>query len=122
MMSDEPPMPQSGSTELLPQVGAPVGLIAFACVQILHALQAIKLGDTSNRNKKTTKPLKMRESKYGGPYRTFFAQIQKYHWLDELRKTHMASIMQEYLVAQSTGENDSEEEVGFDEEMVSDGE
>ncbi|KAG8721528.1 hypothetical protein FRC09_007767 [Ceratobasidium sp. 395] len=123
MMGEESPTSQSGSSDSPPVgVGAPVPLNAFACTLILHALQAIKLGDTSDRNKKLTKPLKLRESKYGGPYRTILAQIEKYHRLEELRKTHMAQIMEQFLEAQSAGKNNSEEEVGFDKEMVSDGE
>ncbi|KAG8795972.1 hypothetical protein FRC12_007318 [Ceratobasidium sp. 428] len=123
MVGDGSPVPQSGSSESPPGAGAPVPLIAFACTLILHALQSIKMGDKSVRIKKTApKPVKMSESKYYRSYRAILAEIKTYPRLDELRTTHMKLIMEKYLVAQSSSGNDSEEDVDFDKEMVSDGE
>ncbi|KAG8725725.1 hypothetical protein FRC12_024086 [Ceratobasidium sp. 428] len=103
--------------------GAPVSLIACALTLIAHALQSIKAGDSSTRNKKTAKPLKLREGRYGGLFRTILAKLRQYTQLDKPRKEYMAMIMQAYLSSQANADGDSEDEIEFDEdEWQSDGE
>ncbi|KAG8721107.1 hypothetical protein FRC09_008467 [Ceratobasidium sp. 395] len=123
MMGDGPPAASQGSLSgLSAEVGAPVPLITLACTFVLHALKAIKAGNTLSCNKKTTKPLNMSESLYATNYRAGLASLQSYARLDKLRKAHMEMIMKSYLDIQSACNNNFGEHVEFDEEMVSDGE
>ncbi|KAG8733826.1 hypothetical protein FRC10_012128 [Ceratobasidium sp. 414] len=108
--------------DLAANAGAPVAIIALACTLILHALQSIKAGDSSNRKAKTVKPVKFSEQKYGGPYRTILAKMKQYPRLGEVQKAYMEEIMKEYLVAHASTGDESDEELEFDDDMLSDGE
>ncbi|KAG8702466.1 hypothetical protein FRC08_003471 [Ceratobasidium sp. 394] len=107
--------------DLADNAGAPVATIALACTLILYALHSIKAGDSSSRKRKTQKPVKFSEDKYGTHYRSILAKMKQYSRLQEVQKIYMEEIMKEYLVVHASTGDDSDNELDFDDEMLSDG-
>ncbi|KAG9087312.1 hypothetical protein FS749_003001 [Ceratobasidium sp. UAMH 11750] len=122
LMGDIGTEPAQDLPSLAANAFAPVATIALACTMILHALHSIKAGDSSNRKPKTIKPVKFAEQKYGGHYRTILAKMKQYSRLGEVQKAYMEEIMKEYLVCHATTGEESDGELEFDDEMMSDGE
>ncbi|KAG8682117.1 hypothetical protein FRC08_015184, partial [Ceratobasidium sp. 394] len=88
---------------------------------ILYALHSIKAGDSSKRKPRTPKPVKFSEDKYGTHYRSILEKMKQYSRLQEVQKTYMEEIMKEYLAVHTSAGKDSDSELDFDDEMLSDG-
>ncbi|KAG8698493.1 hypothetical protein FRC11_014389, partial [Ceratobasidium sp. 423] len=88
--------------------GISVSMIALACT--LRASGTRK-----------GKPLHFTEKKYSAPYRSFVTLLQQYPRLNELRKTYLEEIMGEYLRLQVDNDEESDVDIGVDDEMHSDG-
>ncbi|QRW15417.1 hypothetical protein RhiLY_14416 [Ceratobasidium sp. AG-Ba] len=103
-------------------IEAPIATIALACTLILHAFHSIKGGDSSSCSPNSKKPVQWSESRYGDNYRRILSKMKKYDQIGEVQKDCMVEIMKEYVAASGSTGGSDEDDVQFDDEMLSDGE